>query len=56
MTWPALENVTDLCDMTRFIQTLDMCAFRAKVTRLLWDVLAPILSCAAIRFCIVSDF
>jgi hypothetical protein len=34
-TWPALENVTKLCDMTRFIQTLDMCAFRANVTRLL---------------------
>jgi hypothetical protein len=24
-TWPALENVTELCDMTRFLQTLDMC-------------------------------
>jgi hypothetical protein len=34
-TWSALENVTELCDMTRFIQTLDMCAFRANVTRLL---------------------
>jgi hypothetical protein len=34
-TWPALENVTELCDMTRFIQTLDMCPFRANVTRLL---------------------
>jgi hypothetical protein len=35
-TWPALENVTELCDMTRFLQTLDMCAFRANVTRLLF--------------------
>jgi hypothetical protein len=33
--WPALENVTELCEMTRFLQTLDMCAFRANVTRLL---------------------
>jgi hypothetical protein len=34
-TWPALENVTERSDMTRFLQTLDMCAFRANVTRLI---------------------
>jgi hypothetical protein len=33
--WPAIENVTELSDMTRFLQTLDMCAFRANITRLL---------------------
>jgi hypothetical protein len=33
-----LENVTELGDMTRFLQTLDMCAFRANVTRLLFVV------------------
>jgi hypothetical protein len=40
--WPALINVTELAaealeasDMTRFLQTLDMCPLRANVTRLL---------------------
>jgi hypothetical protein len=34
-TWSALGNVTELCDKTRLLQTLDMCLLRANVTPLL---------------------
>ena len=56
-TWPALENVTELCDMTRFLQTLDVCAFRANVTRLLGALsrnatIFQILVCADLLFCL----
>jgi hypothetical protein len=33
--WPAIENVTERSDMTRFLQTLDMCPIGLYVTRLL---------------------
>jgi len=34
-TWPALENVTERSDMTRFLQMQDMCPIGLYVTRLL---------------------
>jgi hypothetical protein len=55
-TWPAFENVTELCDMTRLLQTMDMCAYRANVSRLLADVFRRILVLPRFYHILFSQF
>jgi hypothetical protein len=54
-TWPALANVTELCDITHLLQTLGMCPLRANVTPLLYDVLGTRLPGALFMFIAFSN-